>query len=102
MDKYKDLEPKVLDWAEERDLLEDNLLGQANRVLRDTEALHLACRMKSQGRKEFISGASKIVKTEDEVKSTLGKLMFDLIILAEINGVSLEDCLNETYKNKNK
>ncbi len=101
MKKYKELESLVLDFAEENDMLnENNLLSAGNRIVRDTEALHLAVRMKSQGRKEFIAGNTKIVKTEEEVLNSLGKLMMNLIILAELNGVSLEDVLENTYKNR--
>ena len=101
MKNYRELEQKILDYADDNDLLSrDNLLGQTNKILRDTEALHLASRMNSQGRKEFITTGNKIVKVEDEVKSNFGKLLFNLIILAELQGVSLEEELEIAYKNK--
>lgn len=101
MKKVVILQEKILDYADDNDLLsKDNLLGQANKVIRDAEALHLSSRMNSQGRKEFITNGSKIVKVDEEVRRNCGKLLFNLIILAELQGVSLEDELELAYKNK--
>lgn len=102
MDKYKDLEPKVLDWAEEKDLLtQDNLLIQSNRVRRDVENLHDAVIAKSKGFKEYINSRNNIANTQDMIEHSLGKMLLNLIILAEVNNISLEEALTEAYKNKN-
>lgn len=99
--KYKDLEEKILDRADGLDLLaEANLLAQSNRVKVEVDNLHAATLAKSKGFKEFIITDNKVGKTEEEIKKRLGTAFYELIILAEINGVSLENCLEETYKNK--
>lgn len=99
--KYKELEEKILDRADDRDLLsEENLIAQSNKVKVEAADLHAAVLAKSKGFKEFIINDNKIVKVEEEISRNLGRIFYDLIIFAEINGVSLENCLEETYKNK--
>ena len=101
MKKYKELEESVLDRADGLDLLsESNLLAQSNRVRGEVENLHAASLVKSKGFKEFIIYDNKVGKTEEEIKKRLGRVFYELIILAEINAVSLEDCLEEAYKSK--
>jgi hypothetical protein len=99
--KYKELEEKILDRADGLDLLvESNLLAQSNRVKVEVDNLHAATLAKSRGFKEFIINDNKIAKTEEEIKKRLGKVLYELVILSEVNRVSLEDCLEEVYKNK--
>lgn len=89
----------ILDNAYENDKLDkSNLLSQANKIARDAEDLTLACRFKAQGKKEFIKVGSTILKTDEEVKKAFGKLLYELVILAEITEIDLETELRETYK----
>lgn len=99
--KYKELEEKILDRADGLDLLtEANLLAQSNKIKVEVDKLHTATLAKSRGFKEFIINGNKIAKTEQEIKKRLGIALYELVILAEVNRVSLEDCLEEVYKNK--
>lgn len=99
--KYRELEEKILDRADGIDLLsKENLYTQSNRVLVEVNNLHTAILAKSKGFKEFIINDNKIAKTQEEINKNLGKVLYELIILAEINGISLEETLEEVYKNK--
>lgn len=102
MKKYGELESLILDNAEDNGLLEvGNLVGQYNRLRNSVERLQKATITKSNGFKEYIdSFNNKVSKVEESIPSSLGKILYELIVLAEINGVSLEDCLTETFKNK--
>lgn len=98
--KYKELEEKILNRADDKDLLvEGNLLLQSSEISIKAYNLHNAVFAKSKGFKEFIIEGNKIRKTSEEIKKNLGEIFYDLIIIAEINEVSLEDCLEEIYKN---
>jgi hypothetical protein len=102
MRNFKELESLTLDWAEEKDLLtKDNLLIQSNRVRRDVENLHDAVIAKSKGFKEYVNSRNNISNTQDMIEHSLGRMLLNLIILAEVNNVSLEEALTEAYKNKN-
>lgn len=99
--KYRELEEKILDRADDIDLLsKENLYTQSNRVLVEVTNLHTAVIAKSKGFKEFIINDNKIAKTQEEIRKNLGKVLYELIILAEVNSISLEETLEEVYKNK--
>lgn len=98
--KYKDLEEKVLNYADDNNFLSSkNLITQSIRLNSTVLELGTAISKKSEGFKEFII-YNKIAKTEEEINKGLGKALYNLIILAEINGLSLENCLTEYFKNK--
>jgi uncharacterized Fe-S cluster-containing radical SAM superfamily enzyme len=99
MKKYKELEQLVLDHADESDLLKkDNLLAQFYRINLSVNALGNAVDAKNRGKKEYIIGNNKIAKTDEEIKRFIGRVFYDLLILAEINDVSLEEELETTLK----
>ncbi len=101
MKKYKELEQLVLDRADETDMLvKSNLLAQFYRVNLSINALSNAIDAKYKGKKEYIIGGSKIAKTDEEIKKFLGRIFYDLLILAEINEISLEEALELTLKDK--
>jgi NTP pyrophosphatase (non-canonical NTP hydrolase) len=101
MKKYKELEQLVLDHADETDMLKkENLLAQFYRINISVDALSNAVDAKHKGKKEYIIGTNKIAKTDEEIKRFIGRVFYDLLILAEINDVSLEEELETAFKNK--
>lgn len=100
--KYRDLEEKVLNYADDNNFLsKENLVPQYNRLKNSVDNLQKPTVTKSLGFKEYIDSVNnKISKVEDTIPHNLGKIFYDLVILAEINAVSLEDCLTEYIKNK--
>lgn len=101
MKKYQELEFSVLNYADENDLLKpSHLLQQSNKLRRDIEDLHEAVIAKSKGMKEYFKHGIQINSVEDSIGNSLGKILFDLILMAEINNVSLENKLEEYFKSK--
>lgn len=100
--RYKELEEKILDDADDKGLLEPvNLVAQFDRLKNSVQDLQKVIITKSNGFKEYIDSSNKkIGKVEEDIPSCIGKILYELIILTEINGLSLEDCLTEVYKNK--
>lgn len=91
----------ILDFAYEQDMLDkNNILQQSNKIRVDVDRMHTAIISKSKGMKEYINHGNKIAKTDEDIRSYIGKLMFDLVILAELNDVDLSGVLLETYKNR--
>ena len=101
MKRYRELESEVFDFADNGDLLEpNNLLSQSNRLNRSIENLHTAVVAKNNGFKEYIDKSNTISLVDDDIRKNLGKALFELIILSEINGVSLENMLEDYLKTK--
>lgn len=102
MKKFGELEGLILDDADDKGLLEaGNLVGQYNRLRNSVESLQKATITKSNGFKEYIDSFNKKVgKVEEDIPSNLGKILYELIILAEVNNVSLETCLENHYTNE--
>lgn len=100
--RYKDLEEKIFEWADDKQLLEPENLENQNEALRETFLnLREGIKYKVKGFKEFVDTSQKIRKTEDVIESSLGEVLLELIILAEINGISLENSLTTAFNNKN-
>lgn len=96
--KYKELEELVLNWADDKGILEKATpLAQAKKTLEEVEELLEATTAQSKGFKEFINIKNKICKTEEEIKDALGDIFVTIIIGAELQGISLEDCLESAY-----
>ncbi len=98
MAKYRDLEVKVLDWADDKGILEKATpLAQANKTLEEVNELLEAVTAQSKGFKEFVNSKNKICKTDEEIKDALGDILVTIIIGAELQGLNLEDCLESAY-----
>lgn len=99
--KYQELESRVFEYADNNDLLEsNNLLSQSYRLKRSMDDLHTAAVAKNNGFKEYIDNTNTIGLVDENIQKGLGKILFELIILSEINGVSLENMLEDYLKNK--
>jgi NTP pyrophosphatase (non-canonical NTP hydrolase) len=97
--RYKELEELVLNWADDKGILNKATpLAQANKTLEEVNELLEAATAQSKGFKEFVNSKNKICKTDEELKDALGDILVTIIIGAELQGLSLEDCLEAAYK----
>lgn len=80
--KFEELQRKVLDWADQRDLLhEENRLKQWGKT--QEEVLEIYQAMLDNDRPAILDG--------------LGDAAVTLIILADQNGMDLKNCLEAAY-----
>lgn len=80
--QYSELEELVIEWAKDKGILEKgNTLAQCNKTLEEVHELEVAI----------------IDKNKDEIIDALGDILVTIIIQAEMNGLSLIDCLNSAY-----
>jgi NTP pyrophosphatase (non-canonical NTP hydrolase) len=96
--RYKELEELVLDWADDKGILEKATpLAQAKKTLEEVNELLEATTAQDKGFKEFVNSKNKICKTDEEIKDALGDILVTIIIGAELQGLNLEDCLESAY-----
>lgn len=80
--KYKELEPLVIQWAEDKGILtKATPEAQAQKTLEEVNELV-----------EAINSNNK-----EEIVDALGDILVTIIIQAELQGLSLEDCLESAY-----
>jgi len=82
MKNYTELENLVIEWAKEKGILENgNPLGQVFKTIEEVEELEQA-----------------ILKNDrEEIIDALGDIFVTIIIQAEMQGLSLESCLQSAY-----
>lgn len=96
--KYAELEIKVLDWADDKGILDKATpYAQAKKTFEEVEELIEAVDAQSKGKTEFVNSKGKIVNTQEEIKDALGDILVTIIIGAELQGLNLEDCLESAY-----
>lgn len=96
--KYKELEPLVIKWAEEKGILNKATpLAQARKTEEEVQELIEACIAQEEGEENFINSKGKFVNTKEELKDALGDILVTIIIGAELQGLKLEDCLESAY-----
>ena len=96
--KYQELETRVLDWADDKEILDKATpLTQARKTEEEVNELIEACEAQSKGKVEFVNSKGKLVNTQEELKDALGDILVTIIIGAELQGWNLEDCLESAY-----
>lgn len=96
--KYGELETKVLDWADDKEILDKATpYAQAKKTFEEVEELIEAVEAQSKGKTEFVNSKGKLVNTQEEIKDALGDIFVTIIIGAELQGLNLEDCLESAY-----
>ena len=80
--KYNELEPLVIQWAADKEIL--------------TKATPLTQTMKTFEEVEELREAI-MVNDKDEIIDALGDILVTIIIQAELQGLSLEHCLESAY-----
>jgi len=98
MKSYKELEKLVLEWADDKGILDKATpYAQANKTLEEVEELIEAVEAQSKEITDFVNSKGKLVNTDDEIKDALGDIFVTIIIGAELQGLQLEDCLQSAY-----
>jgi NTP pyrophosphatase (non-canonical NTP hydrolase) len=88
----------VVKWADEKGILSKATpLAQANKTKEEAEELLEACQAQQDGLKNFTNSKGKLVNTREEVMDAIGDCLVTLIIQAEMQGVSVQDCLQSAY-----
>jgi len=96
--KYQELEKLVLDWADDKGILEKATpSAQAEKTEEEVNELLEAVDAQKNGLEYFINSKGKKVSTQEEIKDALGDILVTIIIGAELQGLQLEDCLESAY-----
>ena len=82
MSKFKTLEKQVIQWAEDRGILDNpSAIAQSAKTLEECAELNLA-----------------IVKADTQgIKDATGDVLVTLILQAKIQGLTLDECLEFAY-----
>lgn len=95
---YKELEKKVIEWADNKGILDKATpLAQARKTEEEVNELLEAVGHQQNGEKTFVNSKGKLVNTKDEVIDALGDVLVTIIIGAELQGLQLENCLQSAY-----
>jgi NTP pyrophosphatase (non-canonical NTP hydrolase) len=79
---YKELEPLVIAWAKQKGILENGTpMAQCLKTIEEVYELQVAIANKDN----------------PEIIDALGDILVTIIIQAEMQGLSLEDCLESAY-----
>ncbi len=96
--KYNELEPLVIQWAQEKGILEKATpLKQVEKTYEEVKELIEALEVQEDGLENYYNFKGKLVNTDEEVKDALGDILVTIIIQAEMQGLKLEDCLESAY-----
>lgn len=95
---YKELEPLVIQWAENKGILDKATpLAQARKTLEEVEELLEAVDTQENDFYTFTNSKGKKVNTQEEIQDALGDILVTIIIQAEMQGLKLENCLESAY-----
>ena len=97
---YQELETKVLEWADDKGILEKATpLAQAKKTLEEVNELIFALTLKDKYDVEELESFSgeTVFDTNEEIKDALGDILVTIIIGAKLQGLKLEDCLESAY-----
>lgn len=82
MSNYLELEDKVVEWAYSRNIIQEGTtIGQAEKTLEEAE--------------ELIEGVEDGDK--EAIKDAIGDILVTLIIQAQMQNLSVEECLEHAY-----
>lgn len=82
MKNYQELEKLVIDWSREKGILENGTtIAQAGKTMEECTELMVAIARHD----------------DDEIIDALGDILVTIIIQAEMQGVSLTECLESAY-----
>jgi NTP pyrophosphatase (non-canonical NTP hydrolase) len=98
MKDYKQLEALVLLWAKDKGILDKATpLAQASKTSEEVHELLEAVEWQSLGYKDYKNSKGNYVDTDAEIKDALGDILVTIIIGAELQGLSLLNCLQSAY-----
>ena len=96
--KYQELEKLVLEWADDKGILSKATpQAQVEKTEEEVNELIEAIGAQNHDLEYFINSKGKKVNTKEEIKDALGDILVTIIIGAELQGLSLIDCLESAY-----
>ena len=94
MNRFKELNKRVLKWANDKEILEkSNPVKQIEKTLEEVNETYLALVSQKQGKKHYTNKNTKIVNTEAEIKDGFGDSLVTLLIGCKMQGLDPLDCL---------
>lgn len=85
--KYEELETKVIEWAKDRNILENsNAIKQISKTQEELDETLDALKRFKQGEESML-----------EVADGIGDMLVTIILLAKIVGLNSVDCLADAY-----
>lgn len=98
MKSYNELEALVIAWAEQKGILQNGTpIAQCTKTFEEVEELEEALEAQRMGLKNFKNSKDNNVLTDEEIKDALGDILVTIIIQAEMQGLSLTECLESAY-----
>lgn len=99
MKTFKELETLVIQWGEEKGILEKATpLDQFNKTEEEVKELEEALVAQTCGDVFFRNSKGNVVDTDAEIKDAIGDIAVTLILQCELQALKLEDCLNSAYE----
>jgi NTP pyrophosphatase (non-canonical NTP hydrolase) len=96
--KYSELELKVLQWADEKGILDKGTpFAQSEKTAEEALELEEAIFWQSKGFSSYKNHKGKLVNTKEEIKDAFGDILVTIIIGAKMQNLSLLDCLEGAY-----
>ena len=97
-DKYRELEAKVLEWAEDREILSKATpKAQVKKTKEEVDELFEAICYQQQGIDGYLNDKNQRVWTTAEIQDAFGDILVTLIIGAKLQHIDLLDCLESAY-----
>ena len=94
MKTLQELQPLIIEWAKEKDLLKkNNSFKQAEKTQEELDEMKIHIYMQQNGIKEYIKNG-KIINVDEAIKDDIGDQLVTLIIQCEQQSTSFTECLN--------
>tara|TARA_R110002153_G_scaffold41602_1_gene118639 strand:- start:2369 stop:2743 length:375 start_codon:yes stop_codon:yes gene_type:complete len=100
---FENLSEKVVAWANEKGIIDSsNPIKQLSKTQEELDETLYALRkiedLEENGQFEFLDKEELKLKYMEEVKDGIGDMLVTIIILAELNNLRSEDCLDYAYQ----
>ena len=95
---FNELNIKVIGWAKDRSIFDKATpISQHIKTLEEVDELTMALNAQERGNLEFTCPKGNLKNTEHEIKDAIGDILVTLIIQTEMQGLTMEDCLESAY-----
>ena len=99
MNKFRELESKVIDWAENKGIFsKGNPLAQAEKGIEEAEELREAVFASVNGLSNYYNSKEELKNTKNEIKDAIGDRLVTLLISAKFHKLDVLDCLDSAYE----
>lgn len=96
--EFKELQTKVLEWAEEKEILSKATPhAQAMKTLEEVNELLEAVSYQGAEKETFVNSKGIEVNTKHEIQDAFGDILVTIIIGAEMQGLDITNCLESAY-----